>query len=140
MPDAVDLIGNECLEDAGRRGVSPAGAAVARCGARHRTELRVPAVVERDEPGDCGRCTPGAVDFAGYERVIRSARRRFIIAHDAAFARLSARHRRRLRGAPSVWAEGDAGDLDYVVPGAVHLADHVSPEVLAALAGATGVI
>src|SRR5260221_7673616 len=97
-------------------------------------------MVERDDPGDCGGCVPGAVDFAGYERVIRSGGRRFIIAHDAALARLRARHRQRLHYAPSAWAESDAGDLDYVVPGAVYLADQVSREVVsAALAGAAGV-
>src|SRR5215471_774646 len=98
-------------------------------------------MVERGEPGDCGGCVPGAVDFAGYERVKRSGgRRRFIISHNAALARLCTRHRQRPHDAPSAWAESDAGDLDYVSPGAVHLVDHVSRVVSAALAGATAVV
>src|SRR4029450_12887600 len=60
-PGAADLADHERLGMPGTVGVEPAGAAVARRPARHRTDLRVPALVEGGGGRDlhCG-CAGGA--------------------------------------------------------------------------------
>src|SRR5215471_1562051 len=70
-PGAVRLAHDERLVMTRAVGVvGPAGAAVARRGARHRGDLSVPALVEGRDAGHLLRCAPGAALLAHDERLV----------------------------------------------------------------------
>src|SRR5262249_828388 len=70
VPGAVHLAGDERLVAAGAVGVATACGAVARRRARHRTDLRAPALVEGGGAGPLDGRVPCAVRFAGDERLV----------------------------------------------------------------------
>src|SRR5260370_585203 len=91
--------GVERLSVAGVETGAPAGAAVARRGARHRGDRGVPALVEGRGAGDLLRGMPGAVGLADDERLVKPGAV-LVVPAGAAVARRGARHRTHLSSPP----------------------------------------
>src|SRR6185312_14056684 len=101
LPDAIHLAGHERLLAAGAVGVEPAGGAVARHGARHRTGRRGPALVEGGAARNLPGGAPGTVPLTGHER-LPVAGAVSVSAAGAAVTRRRARHRIGHRTTPRV--------------------------------------
>src|SRR5262249_40942732 len=113
-PGAVDLADHEHLPRAGTVVVAPARAAVARRGARHRTDLSKVAFVEGGGAGDFLRLAPDAVDLADHEH-LEPAGAVCVSPARAAVARRGARHRTDV-GILALVEGGGAGDFLRLAP------------------------
>src|SRR5258708_11283933 len=121
MPGTVHLTDDKRLNQVGAVGVPPAGAAVARRTARHRGDHTENVPGEGGHAGNPDGVMPGTVHLADDERVVKR-RAVHVPPAGAAVARRTARHRADLRIVALVEG-GGAGNLDGVMPGAVHLTD-----------------
>src|SRR6266571_2367895 len=116
----LGLAHNERLPVTGAVEVGPAGATVARRGARHRIGRSPAALVEGGGAGDFLGGAPGAVRLADDKRLLAGAVG--VEPAGAAVARGGARHRVE-RGEPALVEGGGAGGLPGGAPGAVLLID-----------------
>ena len=115
---------DERLLVAGGVAVVPAGAAVARRGARHRQDHRAGAAgVECGRPGDLLGVAPGPAGFGDDERLLVAGGGVGVVPAGAAVARRGARHRIDLRVSPGVEGRG-AGHLFRSPPDVRGLVDH----------------
>src|SRR5215467_13627604 len=109
MPGTVHLIDDKRLGKRRAAQVPPAGAAVARRGARHRTDLHVVAQVEGGGAGNLDCVVPGTVHLIDDHQLF-VAPAVGVIPAGTAVARRATRHRTDLR-VPVLVEGGDAGSL-----------------------------
>src|SRR5690349_11135917 len=133
LSGSCGLVDHERLLMAGAVGIGPAGAAVARRRARHRTGPCLTALVEGGGAGHLDGLLPDAVHLTGDERLL-AAGAVGVPPGGGAVARRRARHRTGRRVTALVEG-GGAGHLDGGTPGGVHLAGDERLRV----AGAVGV-